>query len=133
MNTPAQDIKIILEANVDSSSHDLTFGSNMFIGRMPESPSECVSIADAPGLEPDVGPYYYDFVSVLIRGEIGQYVEAANIGQAMISTLHRYHGQPDSSSMYYTGIWCDSGTPGYIGTDENNRPMFSFNLRIQRR
>lgn len=129
MNTVAQDIKVILDGD---SSLGLTFGTDLFVGLMPTTPDTCVSVIDTGGLEPTVGPYYYPTAQVLVRAGVGLYDTAASLAYSLIDKLHRYYGQPDSSSYYYTGIWA-VGDPVFLGLDEANRPMFSINFRIQRR
>jgi len=129
MSTPAQDIRLILEG---ASSLGLSFGTDLFVGLMPDSPDECVSIIDTPGTEPGVGPYYYSSVQVLVRGGVGEYDSAAALGRDIAAVLHEYTGKPDSSTLYYAGIW-QLSEPFFIGVDEKNRPLFSTNYRIQRR
>jgi len=129
MNTPAQDIRLILE---EASGLGLVFATDLFIGLMPDYPDLCVSLTDTPGIEPGVGPYYYNSLHVLVRGGVGEYDEAVQLAVDIASVLHEYHGWPDSSSYYYAGIWQQS-EPFFIGVDEKNRPLFSTNYRIQRR
>jgi len=129
MNTSAQDIKIILDGD---SSLGLTFGTDLFIGLMPDTPDECVAVTDTGGLEPAPGPYYYPTVQLLVRAGVGLYATVSDLAYTILDKLHEYCGQPDSSSYYYTGIWA-TGDPVFIGTDEKNRPLFALNFRIQRR
>lgn len=129
MNSPAQDLRLILEAD---SSLALEFGTDLFIGEMPETPDECASLMDTGGLEPTTGPLYYPMAQALVRAGVGQYSNASNLAYGVLDALNRYSGQPDSSGYYYTGIW-PVGEPVFLGTDEKNRPMFSINFRMQRR
>lgn len=129
MNSSAQDIKELIEAD---SSLSLEFGVDLFIGDMPETPNECVALFDTGGSETTVGPYYRSSVQILLRGEVGGYSEVHDRAFSINALLYGYSGVPTSSSLYYTGIW-SLGDPFYIGVDEENRPLFSINFRIQRR
>ena len=129
MNSPAQDIRIILEAD---SSLGLVFGTDLFIGLMPDSPDACASIADSGGFPASPGPYYYPTAQVLVRGIVGSYAATSAVAADVVAALHEYTGQPDSSSYFYAGIW-SMYDPIFIGVDEKNRPLFSMNFRIQRR
>ena len=129
MNTCAQDIVTLLEG---ISSLALSPGVDLFIGPMPDSPDECVSVTDSPGTEPDPNNYYNDSIQVLVRGEVGGYADASALAADIATELHQYTGQPDVYSAVYTLVW-QTSSPFFIGTDENNRPLFSTNYRIQRR
>ena len=129
MTSPAEDIKALLEAE---SSLALDFGTDLFVGDMPESPDNCICVMDTGGFAPSIGPYYHPSVQILVRGTVGSYSETIAQAQALCITLHAYYGTPSGSSFYYAGVW-SLGDPFYIGVDENNRPLFSINFRIQRR
>ncbi len=51
MNIPSKDIKDMLEA---SSALNLVFGTNLFIGQLPDKPRNCVSIVDTSGFADDL-------------------------------------------------------------------------------
>jgi len=127
--TAAEDIKTLLD---NSSSCGLTFGTDLFIGLMPDGPDLCASVTDAPGLPPSPTLYYSEFVHILVRGGVGGYSEAASLAEDIGAVLHEYTGTPAGSDFYYAGVWL-TGSPAFIGVDDKNRPMFSINLRIQRR
>lgn len=79
---------------------------------------------DRPGLQ------------VLVRGApVNQvstsYQEADSVAWSVKNALHSYYGTPESTGLYYVGIWNESG-PFFIGYDEVQRPVFSNNLRIMR-
>jgi hypothetical protein len=59
------------------------------------------------------------------------YEEAEAVAWLVKNALHEYTGTPESTGLYYVGIWNESG-PFFIGFDENYRPMFSNNLRVLR-
>lgn len=124
-------VKDILDAN--SSSTGLEFGINLFVGIMPESPVECVSLLDAGGLPDNSLDYQSRFVQALIRVSVGAYERAVTIGEDIRDELHGYRGQPNSGDRYYiTGIFASGGL-AFIGPDEKNRLLFSINFNVQRR
>jgi len=129
MTTSAVDIKTVLTS---SSPLALTFGTNIFVGLMPDSPDACVSVLDSPGLPPDPNGYYLPYVHILVRGGQGEYLSTSDRAAAIMAAVHEYKGTPTGASYYYTGVWATS-EPFFIGTDDNLRPLFSINLRIQRR
>lgn len=129
MTSCSSDIKTLLEAD---SSLALEFGTDLFIGELPETPNQCCTIVDTGGYETKIGPYYSPTVQMLFRGDVGEYEETYSLAQAVTILLHEYSGTPSGSTFYYTGIW-SLGDPFFIGVDENERPLFSINFRIQRR
>jgi hypothetical protein len=129
MSSAADDFRIILD---DNSGVGLSFGTDMFVGAMPDAPDECISIIDTGGQEPDKGPYEKATVQIMIRAGVGEYLVGYNLAKDVQRVLHEYCGKPDSGSFYYTGIWT-TGEPFYLGTDAKGRPLFSLNFRYQRR
>lgn len=127
----ATSIKDILDQN--SSSTGLTFGTNLFVGIMPESPPVCVSLLDTGGMPETSLGYQSKFVQALVRVPPGEYLRADEIGEAIVDELHGYSGQPNSDDRYYiTGIFASGGL-AFIGPDEKNRLLFSINFNVQRR
>lgn len=129
MSSPAQDLRYVLEAD---SSLDLSFGTNLFVGEMQNSLASAVVLLDTGGYSPDPGPYYKPTLQVIVRAASGEYASGYTLAESIRSCLHEYTGQPDSSTMEYTGVW-SIGDPMYLGTDESGRPLFSLNFRIHRR
>jgi hypothetical protein len=129
MSSPADDFQLLLSEN---SNVGLTFGTDMFVGAMPDMPDACISIVDTGGQEPDRGPYERSTVQILVRGGVGDYAITHELAKTIQEALHEYYGMPESSSYYYAGIWA-TNEPFYLGTDQRGRPLFSLNFRIQRR
>lgn len=129
MTSPAQDIRVLIDGD---SSLGLVFGTDLFVGDMPESPDACVALFDTGGSSPDPNKYFRADVQVLVRGTVGSYSETYAVTETILLLLHEYYGTPSGSTYYYSVVWA-SGVPFYIGVDESNRPLFSLNFRIQRR
>jgi hypothetical protein len=129
MNAPSQDIKDMLESSV--SGLNLTFATDLFISRMPESPDVCVALFDYSGLPPEPGyDYFYPSVQVRVRGNQGGYQAAWTVAESIRDFLRDIHDETWNSTKY-VHIWCQ-GDILSLGQDENNRPIFSINFRIQR-
>lgn len=132
MNAPSEDIKDMLEAE---SSLELTFANNLFIGKEPETPDNCVTIFDtAVGLAPQLTlsgeqDYYYQSIQVRVRNN--DYMTAWDLIQDITTALHG-RAQEVWNGTLYTVIFCSSG-PAQLDWDENNRARFIVNFNIQRR
>jgi hypothetical protein len=135
MNAPSVDIVSILEAKDDSSgSYDLTFGTNLFIGKEPATPKNCVTIYDTPGFAPYLGvdgSTGYEYPSVQIRVRNTSYVSGWNMINNIKSCLHGI-AQETWSGTLYSVILC-SGDPALLDWDDNGNARFICNFNIQRR
>lgn len=130
MQRTTEDIKDMLE---DESSLGLAFADNLFIGREPTSPNNCVTIFDTPGSGPDLNydaSIKYDYPSVQIRVRNTSYPNAADLAQDIKATLHN-RAQETWSGAVYTLIQCTS-EPALLDWDENDRARFVINFDIQR-
>jgi len=131
MNSASEDVKDMLVAE---SSLGLTFATNLFIGREPSTPDDCVTIFDTSGLPPQLTlkqgeDYYYPSVQIRVRNNSFQtgWTLANNI---MISLHGRSH--ETWNGTLYTVIYCSSG-PALLDWDDNNRARFIINFNLQRR
>jgi len=131
MNSSSVDIKEML---VEDTSLGLTFATNLFIGREPIKPNDCVTIFDTPGFAPlltlDGGGYYYPSIQIRIRNT--DYRTGWSLAFAIMVLLHGRANEISSDGTLYTGIYCSSG-PALLDWDENNRARFIVNFNIQRR
>jgi hypothetical protein len=130
MNATSIDIKDIIEAE---SSLGLTFGTNLFVGKEPTSPANCVTIFDIPGMPPQLtlDDFAYYFPSVNIRVRNVDYETGWDLINKIKVTLHGLHGEEWNETLY-TLIAC-SGEPAHLDWDEGGRARFSANFNIQRR
>jgi len=131
MNIPSEDIKDMLE---DESSLGLTFATNLFIGREPSQPDDCVTIFDTYGFPPLLtldgkDAYYYPSVQILVRNS--SYTTGLELIQDIRTVLHG-KGPETWNATLYTVIYCSSG-PALRDWDENNRAHFIINFNMNRR
>lgn len=131
MNPVSVDIKDLLEAETDLG---LEFATNLFIGREPSMPNDCVTIFDVGGLPPAATlerteRYYYEIFQIRVRNT--SYELAFAEIQAIYEALHG-RANETWNSTYYTVITCSSG-PAFLDWDENNRCRFIINFQAQRR
>ena len=131
MNSTSEDIKDMLEAE---ASLGLTHLTNLFIGREPPTPDNCVTIFDTPGRPPmtalnkDDGNYYYPSIQIRIRNN--NYATGWALINAIKVLLHG-SGPEIWNSTTYTVIIC-AQEPFLLGWDENDRTWFIANFDIQR-
>jgi len=134
MQAPSIDIRHMLEAKDDSSgSFDLVFGTNLFIGREPVTPKECVTIYDTPGFPPYLGltDTGYEYPSIQIRVRNTGYVNGWNLINNIKDALHGKSHETWNDTLY-TVIYCSSG-PALLDWDDNGLPRFIVNFNLQRR
>lgn len=129
MNPASVDIRDILQSNV---SLGLTFLTNLFVGREPTSPDNCVTIYDTPGFPPmltlDVVDYFYPSVQILVRNR--SYTDGWDLIDSIKTALHGLNHEVWNATTYEV-IAC-VGEPGLLDWDQSNRVHFVANFNIQR-
>lgn len=129
MNAPSVDIKDILEA----ADLGLTFRTNLFVGKEPASPDNCVTVFDTPGGERQTtyeqGEDYHR-PSIQIRARNNGYLEGYAFIQAVAAELHALGPETVNGSTYNV-IKCMQ-EPFLLGQDENGRFWWVANFDIQR-
>ena len=130
MNPPSVDMKDLMDGD---SSLGLSFGVDLFVSEIPETPGLAVGLYDYGGLAPEVN-YNYERpnVQVLVRGTklSGAYVTAHKKGQAIRDFLIAQRN-PIINGARYIGIWALSDV-SFLGYDENHRPQVTVNFRLHR-
>jgi len=131
MNAPSVDVKDILEAD---SSLELTFSTNLFIGKAPVTPADCVVIYDTPGWPPQLTltpgeNYYYPSIQIMVRAN--HYIEGWDLINDIQVSLHGRSHETWNGTLY-TVIRCTS-EPALLNWDEKNRAQFVVNFDLQRR
>ncbi len=131
MNAPSVDIRDMLE---DVSALGLTFADNLFIGKEPAEPDDCVTIFDTPGFPPLLtldgdGGYYYPSINIRVRSK--SYVTGWDLANDILLVLHGKEHETWNATLY-TVIYCSSG-PTLLDWDENKRVRFIINFNLQRR
>jgi hypothetical protein len=134
MNASSVDIRHILEAKDDSSgAFDLTFGTDLFIGKEPAKPINCVTIFDTSGFAPALGLVNqgYEYPSIQIRVRNTKYINGWDLIEDIKTALHGLAQQTVNGTLYSV-IYCSSG-PALLDWDDNGNVRFVVNFNIQRR
>lgn len=131
MNSPADDIRKILENSPSDSGFSLTFRTNLFVSQMPESPNRCVAIYDSGGYHPTPN-YVYDYptIQIMVRGNKFGYVDAYNLSESIKRYLHGKQNVIIDLTRYI--LILAQGDIISLGQDDNNRPILSCNFLIHR-
>lgn len=112
----------------------LVFATNLFIGKEPVSPSNCVTIFDTPGYPPDKmydqNTHYYR-PSVQIRVRNINYLTGWQLIHNIKEFLH-CRDQSTWNSTLYSAIFC-SQEPALLDWDTDDRARFVSTFDIQRR
>ncbi len=131
MNPTSLDVKDILDGVLG-----LIFATNLFVGREPDNPSDCVTIFDTPGFGQETyldretsEDYYYPSIQIRVRN-----VDYAT-GWGLIHNIrdllhHRAKGVINGS--FYESFTCRQ-EPSLLDWDASNRARFVTSFDIQRR
>lgn len=130
MNAPTEDIKDMLEAE---SALDLTFATNLFVGKEPADPDNCVTIFDTPGLPPQLtfDKAIYQYPSIQIRVRNRAYMTGWTLANDIKDVLHGRAHETWNGTSYEVII--STGEPALLDWDEHGRARFYINFDIQRR
>lgn len=99
----------------------------IYVGKEPEKPNSCITVYDTPG-DPDNpdGPFYSPRIQIRIRcvSYADGYAKGEQIRDELIIETDRI-----INDRYFSGVWLDSDL-AKIGTDDNDREIFTINFRI---
>jgi len=133
MNATSKDVKDMLEAESDLG---LVFATNLFYGREPTEPDNCVTVFDTPGRPPQLtlgaqseDNYYYPSVQIRVRNNDQD--DAWALMEDIKEALHGRAGETWNGT-FYSVIICAS-EPSFLDWDDNDRIRLIINLNIQRR
>ena len=131
MNMPSEDIKDMLTGE---SYLELIFANDLFIGKEPTTPDNCVTIFDTPGIAPmitldEVTGFEYPSIQIRIRNN--SYVVGYNLAKDIQDILHGIN-QTEINNTLYSVIYA-TGEPMLLDWDLNDRARFVINFEIQRR
>lgn len=134
MQAPSVDVKDMLE---EDSSLGLVcgIGGNLFIGREPTLPQNCVTILDLHGFPPQLtfegkGELYeYPITQVRVRNR--DYQTGWNLANDIMISLHGRASETWNGALY-TVIYCSSG-PTLLTWNDNELVIFIINFNLQRR
>lgn len=130
MNALSLDIRDMLVADTDL---ELVFAKNLFVGREPEHPDNCVTLFDtgggAPSLTYSKQEYNWDTIQVRVRNN--SYLDGM---KQMYSIKKALHGivNVQQNDMFYTLIRMYM-PPFALGWDANDRVMIVASFEAQRR
>lgn len=131
MNPASVDIKDLVEAD---SGLGLTFATDLFIGREPAAPDNCVTIFDTPGGSPmqtfkQGEDYYYPSIQIRVRNT--NYLTGWDLINDIKVLLHN-RAQETVNGTLYSVIICTQ-EPALLDWDENDRARFVTSFDLQRR
>lgn len=132
MNPTSKDIKDMLVAE---SSLGLAYATNLFVGREPIKPNNCVTIFDTFGFAPQLtleggnDDYYYPSIQIRVRNT--SYSDAWTLINNIRDLLHGLANETWNGTLY-TVIYCSSG-PAMLDWDESDRVRLIINFNTQRR
>lgn len=132
MNLPSKDIGDLL---VSMGIGTRATGADWRVaqGTSPAKPDRCITIYDTPGLTPDP-KWQQDEPTVMIHIRGAPTPDDYPVAGAKAKEVRdALLGRPSETlgGTLYAGIW-SIGDVGYIGPDENGRPVFSMNFRLLR-
>jgi len=131
MNPVSIDIVAMLEAE---SSMGLVFGTDIFIGKEPTTPDNCVTIYDTPSFPPSLTMnkeerYYYSSCQIRVRNN--SYAIGMTLARDIMTLLHGRANESWNGTLY-TVIHA-TGEPSLLAIDGNNRALIIININSQRR
>jgi hypothetical protein len=134
MNAPSIDIKDLIESN---SSLGLTFANNLFVGKEPSLPYNCVTVFDTPGFPPErlltgsENGKAFEYPSIQIRVRNTGYVAAWTFIENIKNLLHG-RAQETWNGTLYSSIFATTG-PGLLDWDDIGNVRLFVNFDITRR
>ena len=110
-------------------AHAAISGWQIEIGAMPDKPDDIIYINDSGGL-PANPKWLLDYPSmqVVVRGAVGTYLDTFREAKAVKDLLLGVDSQ-DILGDRWVSITLN-GDLGFIGRDEDERPMFSINFAL---
>jgi hypothetical protein len=131
MNAQSEDIKDILEAE---SSLGLTFATDLFIGKEPDSPDDTVTIFDTMGFPDDMtydATEIYERPSIQIRVRSNDYMTGMALAKDIKDSLHGRGNETWNGTLY--AVIRSVGGPALMDWDVSDRARFIINFNLQRR
>lgn len=120
---------------LDTQLASLTAGTNLFVGRIPESPSNAVAL-----YEPASAPPVYSFggdgtaglerprVQIHVRNE--SYATGRSLAFDVWQEMHKVVSQSLSGTFYQRIEAIDS--PHFLMRDDNDRAIFNMNFQVMK-
>lgn len=124
MNPTSVDIKdLLVQAGVG------VFSTDLFIGREPAQPSNCITVYDTGGGAQNPR-FAIDEANIQVRARNIGYTDGYGKLEQVKKALE---GLPQTTvnNATYIGIWASTNI-AFLKYDEQERAMFSINFRVQR-
>ena len=123
------DVGTFMAANVTAAT--LTLGTNLFLGRLPESPDTCVAIYETAGTAPaDVfganSAPPSEHAGLLCRARATSYSTCQSLAVDIMKTLSKVINETLTSTAYYKIEATQS--PFGLMRDDQERMLFSCNF-----
>lgn len=118
------------EAKKLLATHVAASGWQTEIGAMPAEPDKIIMISDTGGQEPNP-KWLLDFPTIqcMIRGIVNGYLDTAREAKAVKDLILGVDSFTTSEGDRWVSATMN-GDLGFIGRDENMRPMFSVNFAL---
>ncbi len=105
-----------------------TFGADIFAGKRPDSPIDCLTVYDTGGFPPKKDTTASPTIQVSARSKI--YPD----GLKMLHQVHEILKDDYNFWLIYDQIWVyytqAQGEPGHVGRDNNGNHLFSTNYNL---
>jgi len=102
-----------------------TFGTNVFVGVVPATPTNCVTILPYGGRPPDTRTKKAQYPSLQIRVRMSSYQKGYKVTQAIINSMHLN----DKVCASIRGIaYAIQSQPVFLEYDEEEQPIFLANM-----
>ena len=125
------DVGTFMAANVTAAT--LTLGTNLFLGRLPESPDTCVAIYETAGTAPDdvfgadsAPPI--ENAGLMCHTRATSYSTCQSLAVDIMKTLSKVINETLTSTAYYKIEATQS--PFALMRDEQERMLFSCNFMV---
>jgi hypothetical protein len=114
------------------ATYSETANSTIF-DRVVDQPDTMVAILLRPGRQsPGYDNLEESAVQVIVRGEADGSSDAEQLAQDIYNALHGYrHGVFVAGGDYILSVLSPQGGPTNIGSDENDRMMYSLNFSVR--
>lgn len=111
-----------------------TLWTTIFIGRRPSTPDTCLVLQSYQGdpnrLHGDTNVPADERLAVQVMARAVNQADAEALAEAAFTQVQFRHETLASGRVY---AWCRANqSPAYIGVDENNRALISFNVTLRR-
>ncbi len=118
------------EAKKLLATHVGTSGWQIEIGTMPANPDKIIMISDTGGQDPNP-KWLLDFptIQIMVRGVVSGYLATAREAKAAKDLILGVASFTTSEGDRWVAANMN-GDLGFIGRDENMRPMFSINFGL---